>query len=228
MTDGAVTTITPTDLAALHRKLDFLTEQFEAQRRRQAELDELKQDLIPIANHMIKLWIDELAEIGNDFDLSDLLFLVKRLLRDTSLIVQALGWLEGVADLGREAELLIHPMFNQTVEALDELERKGYFRFASGLWYVMERITDEFSEEDVRELGDNVVTILHTVRNMTQPEIMALANNAIEKIDDPVPDQVSTWTLLRELRDPQVRRGMVRMLHIVKTFAEDIEPNGKA
>ena len=71
------------NLALLHQKLDHLTELLEAQRRHQEELDNLKQELIPIGNHMIKLSIAELAEVGDDFELEDLLLLLKRLLRDT-------------------------------------------------------------------------------------------------------------------------------------------------
>ncbi|MDX1811215.1 MAG: YkgJ family cysteine cluster protein, partial [Gammaproteobacteria bacterium] len=45
---------------------------------------------------------------------------------------------------------------------------------------MMDRIVTEFTEEDVQALSDNVVTILKTVRNMTQPDIMALANQSVE------------------------------------------------
>ena len=69
------------DLAQLHQKIDlltnqvaYLTEQTEVQQRRQQEFDELKQDMIPIANHMIKLSIDELADVGQEFEVEDLLF----------------------------------------------------------------------------------------------------------------------------------------------------------
>ena len=62
------------DLALLHQKLDYLTEQFETQRRRQDEINELVNDAVPVVNHMIKLSIDELAEIGTDFQLEDLTF----------------------------------------------------------------------------------------------------------------------------------------------------------
>ena len=44
-------------------------------------------DAIPVVNHMVKLSIDELAEIGTDFQLEDLTFLLKRVLRDTRLLV---------------------------------------------------------------------------------------------------------------------------------------------
>jgi uncharacterized protein YjgD (DUF1641 family) len=90
-------------------------------------------------------------------------------------------------------------------------------------WNIVERIVTEFSEEDVKALGDNIVTILGTVRTMTQPEILNLANNAIGAIEaTPVEDEdISALGLLRELSDPQVRRGMARMLNIVKALADE-------
>ncbi|MBZ0274905.1 MAG: DUF1641 domain-containing protein [Anaerolineae bacterium] len=209
------------DLALLHQKLDYLTEQFEAQRRVQEEWAELKRDLIPIANHMMKLSIEELAEIGNDFETDDLLFLLKRLLRDTHLLVGMLGQLESLVELGDETSRLIQPIFNQTVEGLNELEQKGYFAFLRGLTYVADRVVTEFKEQDVRELGDNIVTILTTVRHMTQPQVLSFANSLIQTaVENPVEEGVSTWRLLRELGDPKVRQGMARMLNIVKSMAD--------
>jgi len=211
------------DLVLLNQKIDYLTEIVEAQRKRQLEFEELQRDMIPIVNHMIKLSIDELAEIGNDFQFEDLLFLLKRLLRNTPLLIELMDRLESAHGLLEEFELMGKPMFNQVVEKLDVMERQGYFDFAREGWQVAERVVEEFSEEDVQALGDNIVTILKTVRSMTQPEIMALANNAIGAISEsPVdtPEKVSTLDLLRELSDPQVRRGMVRLLGMVKVLAD--------
>ena len=75
-----------TKLALLNQKLDHLTELIETQNRRQQAFDELKDDMVPIANHMIKLTINELAEIGSDFQLEDLLFLLKRIFTGYQLI----------------------------------------------------------------------------------------------------------------------------------------------
>ena len=211
------------DVAVLNQKIDYLTEIVEAQRRRQLELEELQRDMIPIANHMIKLSIDELAEIGNDFQMEDLLFLLKRVLRNTHLIIELMDRVESMYGLAQEIELMGKPMFNQAVEKLDEMERKGYFDFARESWYIVERVVDEFDQEDVRALGDNIVTILTTIRNMTQPEILDFANNAIGAISKEsveVPENVSTLDLIRQLSDPQVRRGMVRLLGMVKVIGD--------
>jgi uncharacterized protein YjgD (DUF1641 family) len=212
----------PTQIAVLIEKIDTLTAMVDAQRRRQLEMEELQHDLLPIVNHAIKLSIDELAEIGNDFKLEDLLYLLKRLLRNTHLLIGLMDQLEAAAALGAETRILSKQVFNSSVETLDHMEREGYFAFARGSWYILEQIVSEFSEEDVRALGDNVVTILKTVRTMTQPEIMTLANTAVQTLsqDDDRGDKTSAWALLRELNDPKVRKGLVRMLNLVKVLAD--------
>jgi uncharacterized protein YjgD (DUF1641 family) len=185
-------------------------------------MEELKRDMIPIVNHMIKLTIDELAEVGSEFQAEDLLFMLKRLLRDTRLIVDGLDRLESMAELYDETRLLSKQVFNQAVVTLDRLERDGYFVFARGGWRIVERIISEFGEEDINALGDNIVTILKTVRNLTQPEIMAMTNNALGALQTDIPSEQnpSLWMLLRDLSDPKVRRGLARLLNMVKVLAD--------
>jgi len=208
--------------ALLLEKLEFLTDQMEAQRRQQSEIDELKRDVIPIANHMIKLSIDELAEIGTEFQAEDLFFLLKRLLRDTQLLVQLLDRLEATFDLVEESQTIGKQAFHQAVITLDRMEREGYFEFARGSWQIVERIVNEFSAEDVESLGDNIVSILTTVKNLTQPEIMGMTNNALNAMQsNPAPEKdISLFALLRDINDPQVRKGMARLLNIVKALAD--------
>ncbi|KAA3643586.1 MAG: hypothetical protein DWQ07_24080 [Chloroflexi bacterium] len=218
-------TIPAEELELLHSKLDFLTEQMEEQRKQRQAFEELKQDMIPIGNQLIKLSIDELAEIGNEFQLEDLFFLLKRMLRNTNLIMEMMDRAEAAMDFADEAEILGKQVFATTVQKLDEFERAGYFQFATEGMKITDRIVTEFSVEDVQALGDNIVTILRTVRNMTQPDIMAYANNAVDAIREEPTDNgnVSTIQLLRELSDPKVRQGMSRMLQMMKAFAD--QPN---
>jgi uncharacterized protein YjgD (DUF1641 family) len=217
------------DVALLHQKIDalttqvsFLSAQAEDQRRRQQEFDELKQDMIPIANHMIKITIDELAEIDPEFEIQDLFFLLKRVLRNIPSLLIMFDRFEALMGITDEVELLGRQVFSTAVENLDQLEREGYFAFAREGFGVLERIVNEFSEEDVKALADNIVTILTTVRNMTQPEIMSMANNAIGAIQEvpPETDTPSMFSLLRELSNPKTRRGMARMINLLQVLDE--------
>jgi uncharacterized protein YjgD (DUF1641 family) len=175
---------------------------------------------------MIKLTIDELEEIGRDFQLEDLLFLLKRLLRNTNSLLDLMDRMESAIGLTDDFNRVGKEVFNVTVETLDRFEREGYFKFMQEAWHILERIVEEFSEEDVRALGDNIVTILTTVRNMTQPEILSIANNAVEAIRSQpvVEDTPSALRLLREFSDPQVRRGLARMINVVKVLADQPMP----
>ena len=206
----------------LDDKLGAVIAYVDEQHRRQAEMDEFKNDVLPIANHMVKLSIDELAEIGSDFQLEDMFFLIKRLLRDVNLLTDLLGRMEGAVELFDEVQVIGNQAFHQAVLELDRMEREGYFNFARSGYKIIQRIVEEFDEEDVNALGDNIVTILTTVKNLTQPEIMDLTNNALSAFnEEPVPDgNVSILRLLREMSDPKVRRGMARLMNMVKVLAD--------
>lgn len=209
-----------TGASGLHSKLDTILENLEVQRQRQEGWIELQNDVVPIANQMIKLTIDELAEVGNEFQLEDLLFLVKRLLRDTHLLTELVGRLEAVVELADDVQSVGNQAFHRTIAALDQMERYGYFTFARSSWRILDKIVNAFGEEDINALGDNIVLILNTVKEMTQPEIMNFVRNTLliaeDKINQPV--DISYTGLLRQMRDPAVRRGLaltMRVLHVV-------------
>ena len=186
------------DLALLHQKLDYLTEQFEAQHQRQDEINELVNDAVPVVNHMIKLSIDELAEIGTDFQLEDLTFLLKRVLRDTRMLVGLLDQVEAVAELAEEGQVMGKRIFHQVTMELDRLEREGYFEFARAGWGVAERAVKEFKAENLEASG----------------------NRMIEALKEEPPKKVSLLTLLRIMSDPKVRRGLYRTMSLLKVIGD--------
>jgi uncharacterized protein YjgD (DUF1641 family) len=214
------------DIASLHEKIDYLTEQLDSQKRRQQELNELTQDLIPVANHMIKLSIDELAEIGQDFQLEDLFFLLKRLLRNTHSLLALLDRLESLTGLMDDVNWIGKEAFNTSIETLDRFEQHGYFTFLQEFWKILESIVTEFSQEDLQSLQASIPLILSIVRIATQPELLSLANNAVEALSqDEMKKSSSPLGLLRELMNPQVRRGLARTLNIVKVLGDQPQPS---
>ena len=54
-------------------------------------------------------------------------------------------------------------------ERLDAYDKRGFFTFGREMLKVLEQIVTTYSEEDVQQLGANIVGILDTVRNITQP-----------------------------------------------------------
>ena len=72
------------------------------------------------------------------------------------------------------------------------------------------------------DLGENIVLILNTVKEMTQPEIMQLLQNTATVMkEDEIPENVSMMYLIRQINDPAVRRGLARTMNILKTVSDN-------
>jgi uncharacterized protein YjgD (DUF1641 family) len=100
---------------------------------------------------------------------------------------------------------------------LNAMEQKGYFVFLQGGLEMADKIVTSFSEEDVKQLGDNIVLILQTVKEMTQPEIMSLLSNTAQVFTDEEPVDTSLISIIRQMNDPEVRRGLAKTLQILKS-----------
>ncbi len=225
-------------LLELNNKLDTLTgqvqeltEHMQAQQRRQQEWDDLKADLTPVAMDLYQVAVEQLNEVEPYVQLEDLLYLAKRLARNTRNIEQLLDQVESVSDLLQDAGPIVNDAFLTAVQQMDAMEHKGYFRLVKESQYVLDNVVAAFGPEDVRQLGDNVVTILMTIKEMTQPEIMTMAQNLAgtmrktEAQQEEVP--TSFWSIFKQLRDPQTRRGLALTLDMLKAVgAEQPTANG--
>jgi uncharacterized protein YjgD (DUF1641 family) len=103
---------------------------------------------------------------------------------------------------------------------LNEMEQKGYFIFLQGGLDMIDRIVTSFSEEDVRQLGENIVLILQTVKEMTQPEIMNMLRNTATLVKDDEPIDTSLLSILRQFNDPAVRKGLAKTLQVLKSMTK--------
>jgi uncharacterized protein YjgD (DUF1641 family) len=205
---------------ALTVQVAYLAEQAQRAERERAARAELLRDLTPIANQAFDMAVTQLEEIQEDIDLNDLLRIAKRLLRNGRNLEKLLDQMEALADLAQTVGPLADEAFGKAVDTLSELEHKGYFTFARGGMRIMDNVVTSFDEEDVARLGDNVVLILNTVKEMTQPEIMNFVRNTLlvaeKEIEAPV--DTSYGSLLRQFRDPEVRRGLALTMRVLRVI----------
>jgi uncharacterized protein YjgD (DUF1641 family) len=215
------------DVQELNRKLDYLTEQVafladEARRQQERREDwaDLKRDASPILNDLYRLAVELMAEMEDEVQLEDILRLFKRLVRSTRRLEQSLDQLDSLLELWQEVGPIGQAAFLSLTRALTELEAKGYFVFLQGGLNIIERIVTSFSEEDVHQLGDNIVLILQTVKEMTQPEIMNFVHTTVSAAADEVAVDTSLLSIIRQLNDPAVRRGLARTLNVLKAVSD--------
>ena len=220
-------TIAASDLVALHEKLDLLagqvqilTEQARSASRRQAERDELLQDVIPIADEALQLVTVQLEEVQEYVDLCDVLRLVKRLLRNGRNIDKMLDQLESLMDLAQTVGPLTDSAFEKATDLLQSAERRGYFALARGGARAADNVVTSFSPEEIEQLGDNVVPLVNVMRDVTQPQVLNLVHEVISKseVELAQPIDTSLRSLLSQMRDPDTRRGLVLTMRVLRVI----------
>jgi len=227
---AAATTTSAEQMAVLEDKIDALTEQVKylaAMARdselRRAQWDDLRSEMTPVIGEAFQLVSHELDDVREFVEPVDLWRLVKRVARNTELIEKMFDQLEGLSDLTSEIAPLGQDIFIAAMTKLDEMERKGYFSLAGAGMDVLDRVVSSFSEEDVNQLGENIVLILNTVKEMTQPEVMQLLQRTAHEVRDAEVEEIGLLKLMWGMRNPAVRRGMSRMLKVLESFA-DVKP----
>jgi uncharacterized protein YjgD (DUF1641 family) len=205
---------------SLSAQVAFLAEEARIQQQRRQEWDELKGDLTPVASEVYRLSVQQLDEVESYVQLDDIVRLLKRLMRNTRNLEQIMDQLESIADLTQEFGPVSEGAFLALMTRLDEMERNGYFAFMRGGMQIMDQVVTNFDEDDLSQLGDNVVLILQTLKEMTQPEVMRMLQSTATVMREEDDDaDVSMLSLIRQLNDPAVKRGLAKTLTVLKTVS---------
>ncbi len=226
-----MTTAVETDrLAALDAKIDRLADQvaYLAQQAQEAEARrdmqrELLEDLSPIAAQAMNSMTRELAT--TDLDMGQVMRLLKRLAESVETLDAALEQLQAAHGLVEDIMPLTGNAFMTLTERLSDLERRGYFSFAKEGLGVVDRVVTTYDEDDIRALGDNIVLILDTVKQMTQPEVMTMLRRTVDSIEETDVESTSLLKLARQMRDPEVKRGLARLLGMLRTMGAEQTTN---
>jgi uncharacterized protein YjgD (DUF1641 family) len=220
--EGVMGQQNPQDLASLHEKIDaltkqveFLTEQARVSVRRQREVKELLDDLTPVGMDLYRQTVQELDEIDSYVQLEDILAFVKRLMRNTRTFNEYLDRVEGLQELIVDLTPVSRDVFLQMIDLLDGMERKGYLRSARSLLALLDAVASSFSPEEIDAISEHIGGVIAAAKRM------AKAYESAQREPGSLPG--STWGLVREMRDPQVRHGMALVLRLLKAFALETE-----
>lgn len=220
-------------IGVLGAQVNYLMERAEVDRRRQQMWDDLVADMTPVVNDIYQLAETQLDEMQHFVTLDDIMELAKRLARNTRTLNEMLDTLESANDFIRDAAPLTKDMMTEATTQLAELEHKGYFGFARQGMYVLDQVVTSFSEEDVKQLGDNVVLILNTVKALTQPQMMTMLNNLTQGFHEAEAEaqsgqlDIGMFGLIKQMRDPEVRRGLAITLETLRRVSAQAPQNRK-
>jgi uncharacterized protein YjgD (DUF1641 family) len=191
-------------------------------------MEDLKDDLMRGGNDLYNSAIEELEEVHDQIQTGDILFLGKKLLRNINNITQTFELLENAKGFIEDFKPVSRELVFDVMNKMDEYDRKGYFQFLKELEDVAEKVVTSFTVDDVKALGDNIVTILNTIKELTQPDMLIALNNAVtvyKNLNIKVEDDVSYFSLLRKLNTPEMKKGLDFGISFLKSLAEISDEN---
>jgi tRNA 2-thiouridine synthesizing protein E len=108
-------------------------------------------------------------------------------------------------------------VMNSAATHLAEWDERGLFEMLGVGRRAMLRILESYSKEDAEYLADAVVGILATVRNVTQPGMLQVANQASDVLLQDGVEPVGIFGAMRKAaKDDDIKRGLGVMLEVMR------------
>jgi uncharacterized protein YjgD (DUF1641 family) len=208
----------------INEKLDEILVCATQQRLRSEMMDDLLADLSIIGKDAFRSTVVELDKQGIELNVDDLKNLSFKVIRNLDKFSAMLSIFESAYDLMQDLSPVVREMIIDFIKKLHELEKKGYFEFFTEVFKIVDNIITHYSAEDVKLLADNIVTILDTIKNVTQPQMLHALNNALsvyQRLDlDNIPEY-SIWKAMKEMRTPEMKRGIGFLVTFLKNLSAE-------
>jgi uncharacterized protein YjgD (DUF1641 family) len=224
MTAVAAERTTDERLDLLAEQVAEMADEMRRQRLQREQWADLVADSSPVVSGAFDMMTRELETLSDDVNIEDAVALARALARAIPTMEALLRQVDSLNALAADVVPLATPAMATLTSTLQGLDDKGYFAFAQGGAGIVDKVVTSFTEDDIEALGDNVVLILNTVKEMTQPEVMTLLQRTAltaQDVDDEFTDAPSMFALLKQMRDPQTRRGLGRVMTMLRTVGAD-------
>lgn len=208
---------------AINLKLDLILEEVHAQKEARESLLDLAGDVSIIGKDIFRNTVIQLDKAGIELDTEAMAGIGLKLIRNVGTINELLDTLESVNDLIKDASPVIHQVGLDAIQKLNYLEQRGYIDFFRELSRALDNIVTHFTVEDVKALSENVVIILETIKNLTQPEMLKAVNNALAIYKNLDMDNIEEYSLFRammQFRKPEMKKGIGFMITFLKRLSE--------
>ena len=214
----------------INHKLDIILEEVFAQKQNRESINDLMDDLSIVGKDAFKNTVIELDRAGVEVDGEALKGTAIRLVRNINNINEFLDTLESINDFLRDATPIARQVGLDAIQKMNEFDQKGYVEFFKELSKITDNIVSNFSVQDVRELADNIVTILETIKGMTQPDMLQALDNGVKvykSIDTKEIPEYSVWRAMKELRTPEMKKGLGFMITFLKNLSKEDNQNNQ-
>lgn len=140
-------------------------------------------------------------------------------------VIEHQQWSEELID---EMKPIAGLMMKSAISRLEGWRERGVFDMLKVAGTALDRVLDNYTKDDAELLADALVGILGTVRSITQPGVLQLADEATDLLLDPGDAKpVSIFGVMtRAARDQEVQRGLGVMLELLRAVGRTRRGDG--
>jgi len=215
---------TTKQIAELNQKVDTILEYVNQQRLKSQAVDDLVADASIIGKDVYDSTVKALDDHEVVLDPDQLRELGIRVAQNVGNFNTMLDTLGSAMDLMKDVGPIANEVIIDTTKKLHEFEQKGYFEFLMEFGQVIDNVVTYYSKEDVRMLADNVVTIMDTVKNLTQPDMLQSIDNAVKVFSNMETENVpeySIFRVMREINKPEMKKAWGFLFTFLKNMTKN-------
>ncbi len=182
-------------ITELNQKVDLLLEYITEQRQKRQVWDDLADDLYRVGNDAFKTAVKEFDDRGVELDMDQVKLMIFSFLKNIETFNTLLTMLQSATDFVKDASPIVKEVIIDLTYEMDRLEKAGVF---DSLKTILQNISNPQFLQTVAHIT--------TVLNNTKPD---------EKLDNK-----SLFKIMKEMRSPEVRRGLSYGLRIIKELSK--------
>ena len=209
----------------INRKLDLVLSEINTQRLKREEVTDLVEDLSIIGKDVFSNTVETLDKAGVELDYDALNNLMIRFVRNIGTFNEMFEMLESGNDLLKDLGPIVQQVGLDAIQKMTEFEEKGYFAFFGEAVKIMDNVVEHFTPEDVSALADNVVTMMETVKSMTQPDMLEAMNNGLlvyKSMETKDVKEYSMWKAFRAMNSPEMKRSIGFMITFMQKLSKSL------
>lgn len=214
---------TAKQIESLNQKMDTLLEYVNQQRLRSQAIEDLVADASLIGKDVYDSTVKALDEHEVVLEPDQLRELAIRLARNLEHFNTLMDTLGSAMDLMKDVGPIVNEVIIDGTKQLNSFEQKGYFEFFKESGQIIDNVVTHFSAADVRLLADNIVTILDTVKNLTQPDVLKSVDNAVKVFSSMEMEDVpsySVFRVMREMNTPEMKKALGFFVSFMKNLSK--------
>jgi uncharacterized protein YjgD (DUF1641 family) len=215
---------TAKQIEELNLKVDTILEYVNQQRLKSQAIDDLVADVSIIGKDAYDSTVKALDEREVVLDPDQLRELGVRVAQNVGNFNTLLDTLGSAMDLMKDVGPIANEVIIDGTKMLHEFDQKGYFEFLKEFGAIVDNIVTHYGVNDVRMLADNVVTIMDTVKNLTQPDMLKSIDTAVKVFSNMETENVpeySIFRVMREINKPEMKKAWGFLFTFLKNMTKN-------